>query len=328
MPKRPPANVPPNARYTFGTQSVCGTRRVNQDRSAVSERDGQLLMVLADGLGGHAHGELAAETLVKSVVKSFEREKGPRIADPAAFIVLSVVRAHSLINQRARESALIEDYPRTTAVVCLVQDGYAYWGHVGDSRLYHLRDGRVVARTRDHTTSEQMREEGLVSEQTIESLDWHGQLLRCVGGPTRPTVSLAEPSPLEADDLLVLCSDGFWHAFDHEELWQRLADMAPQDGLASMMAEGLRRMAQDCDNMSAIALRWHDSAPTHPPILSGYDIDQERLWAESERRARAAMAGTGESDPSSQQTEAKRSRAIRSTIEEIESFVDAVDKQL
>ena len=135
--------------YSLAQQSQIGARETNQDRIACVEANNAVLLVLADGLGGYARGELAAETFANSIVKSFNSASKGIISDPTTFIILSIMHAHSVINRRAKDEGITVSLPRTTGIVCLIQNGYAYWGHVGDSRLYLFHDQTVLFRTRD-----------------------------------------------------------------------------------------------------------------------------------------------------------------------------------
>ena len=156
-----------------------GTRAANQDRVAYSENEYGIFMVIADGMGGHARGDLAAQITVDSLIDSFNRQGQRRIDDPAAFIVLSMNFAHMAVNRMTRRKGLEANMPRTTCVACLVQNGYAYWGHVGDSRLYLFGDGDLLNRTVDHTTTDRLHQDGVVDENYQRLA--HGQVFRCIG---------------------------------------------------------------------------------------------------------------------------------------------------
>ncbi len=305
-----------------------GGRRSNRDRIAVAEREGAAVLVLADGLGGHAGGELAAQVLVDTITHSFERISEPLIADPATFIVLSVIRGHCAINHVCKGRYPLDDSPRTTVVVCLVQDGHAYWGHVGDSRLYVIRDGRVLTRTQDHSTSAQMRCNGIVSEETLRSLDRYAQLTRCVGGSRRPIVTLGDAMTLAPGDSILLCSDGLWRAFEDAELGRRLGGEPADRALEDLIGEVSQRVAGECDNISGIVMRWESGCAKSEPLVGAHPIDQDRLWLELDSRAKAHPAADKATSCERPHTERHRSRQLRSAIEEMESFVTELGKRL
>lgn len=310
-------------RYTLAHQSIRGARKHNEDRVAVAERDSAVLMVAADGLGGYAGGEIASEAMVETAVESFQKIRQPVIRDPSAFIVLTVMHAHRVVNKRAREAGIEVSLPRTTCVICLVQNGYAYWGHVGDSRLYHFRGNQLLSRTFDDSTSERMRRDGLISDDDMRTANWQGQLVRCVGGVKRPVITLGPETPLERDDMLLLCTDGVWRAFSNSQLVRQLRQENLEQMLADMLQSAERRMRRDCDNASAIALRWEDARTTAAPVYGGRvaQIDQEKLWRDAKLRAQEKRwLRTGEEEPPRDE--------IDLAIEELETFINEIERQL
>src|SRR3989338_1508549 len=120
-------------KYQITQFTLRGARRVNEDRVGYAERDNAVLIAVADGLGGHRGGEVAAEILVQTLMHSFQSLRQPVIQRPSAFLALGILQAHHAIIARAKASEPPIE-PRTTCVACLVQNGYAYWAHVGDSR--------------------------------------------------------------------------------------------------------------------------------------------------------------------------------------------------
>ena len=132
-------------KFTIYQESRVGKRRNNQDRLAHCYSREALLMVVADGMGGHLHGEVAAQIAVQYLTEAFQREAKPRLADPFMFLAGGLQNAHQAVQDYALAKHLPEpESPRTTCVACVVQDSIAYWAHAGDSRLYVLRDGRVL----------------------------------------------------------------------------------------------------------------------------------------------------------------------------------------
>lgn len=308
-------------RYRLIQHTLAGARRENQDRIATMEGDEAVLMVLADGLGGHAGGEQAASDLVETFGRAFQKAARPRVAEPSVFLVLSVLAAHRRINSRAqRRGQALE--ARTTCVACLVQEGRAYWVHVGDSRLYHIRDGVLLARTVDHTTVEQLHKEGVL--ETRKGKKIHRQLMRCVGGPQRPRVEVGPETPLRTGDTLFLCSDGLWQAIPEDRLVAQLARPELEESVEDLLIAAERRMRRRCDNLSAVTLRWEDAPGMATTSGAGpaREIDQDLLWLQLKGRAPAAATpppGAPQATPTSKRDEYSR------RIKELEEFVNNID---
>ena len=145
----------------YADLSLLGGREENQDRVAVAVAEHAALLVVVDGMGGHAEGARAAEVTLKTLLEAFWHTPQP-LFDPLGFLHLTLGRAHEEVVRIGLHLPL-EQRPRATCAVCLVQQGSAYWAHVGDSRIYLLRQGAVAARTRDHSHVELLLREGLIT---------------------------------------------------------------------------------------------------------------------------------------------------------------------
>ena len=311
--------------YSIAQQSLIGTRKSNQDRIGYAEKDNCVILALADGLGGYSAGDMAAEVFVDTVINSFEAVKQPVIADPAAFMIITVMHAHSLINRRAKQNGITASSPRTTGLICIVQNGYAYWAHVGDSRVYHFRDNRVLMRTIDHSTSEQMHQDGLIKEEDMNRNDMQGQLVQCIGGPQRPVVTLSAETPLKPNDLIVLCSDGVWRSFPGNDIARQLHHNDLEEALDLMLERAEKVNRKSCDNISVVCLRWEQRATTARPLYKGGypEIDQHKLWRQTLRKARVRKIDRKKRPlpPAKNRTE-----DLEQAIEEIESFINDIEK--
>jgi len=235
--------------------SRIGGRDTNEDRAAYVRSRESLLLVVADGMGGHAHGEVAAEIAVRTLAQGFRGEALPRLASPAGFLEEKLLAAHLAVVEQARADRL-DEIPGTTCVACVVQDGQAWWAHAGDSRLYHLRQGRVLARTRDHSLTRQVAELAGLTEEEAAAVAGRNVIYSCLGGYGRPELDLAPPVALAEGDLLLLCSDGLWGPFSDQELGAALAGPSLVRGLAQLAAEAECRNGYLSDNITAVALAW------------------------------------------------------------------------
>jgi serine/threonine protein phosphatase PrpC len=213
-------------------------------------------------------------------------------------------------------------HPRTTCVLCLVQNGYAYWAHVGDSRLYHFRNGQVLSRTHDHTVTEQMRIDGVITEEEMKHHPEKSRLLKAVGGPRTPTISLGAETMLARGDALLLCTDGLWEALSTEELAGFLKAGQIEEGVEEMLFAAELRMKQKADNLSAIALRWEDAITTALPLQSHGAGDADPRAMVEDSHARLA----GEKSQAGKQPAGDGRKSLESTIDELEAFLARFEK--
>jgi serine/threonine protein phosphatase PrpC len=246
-------------KYALAQETRIGARRINQDRIGCWSTDQCLVMAVADGLGGHLHGELAAELAVALLGAAFAQEARPRLADPGAFLGRALAAGHVAIQREAERRAL-SDSPRTVIVACVVQDGYAYWTHVGDSRLYLLREGRVVHRTRDHTVVQQLIDAGRIREEALATHPERNRLLQCLGGYNTPRPEPVERMRLARNDIVVLCSDGFWGPLTQRQMMHSMLSRKLDDALMELVTLAEHRAGRDCDNVSVLAMTWDDEA--------------------------------------------------------------------
>lgn len=235
--------------------SLPGNRQDNQDRVDVFVGNGAVLMVAADGMGGHTEGARAAEATVGTLGECFSDEGGA-VLDPQGFLTLALARAHSRVVELGQGLA-IDHKPRATCAACLLQDGGAFWAHVGDSRVYQLRQGRVHERTRDHSHVELLRREGLIGEGEMKTHPMRNYVECCLGGESPlPNMSVTARKRLRENDVLLVCTDGLWSGLDDEEIAGLGGDGPLSEMLAGLASNAIARNNPHSDNTSAAALRW------------------------------------------------------------------------
>ena len=229
-----------------------GGRKNNEDRMGYCYTRDAALFVLADGMGGHAEGEVAAQLALQTMAAQFQQQAQPTIKKPADFLSDSLLAAHHRIVRYAGEKGL-PDTPRTTLVAALVQKGHAIWVHCGDSRLYVVREGKILLRTRDHSYMEQGEFFAVKTENINRNV-----LFTCLGSPSRPVFDVSLPMRLQQKDRIMLCSDGLWGNLGDEEIASYLADVErPLSAeLPDMVEEALRRGGENCDNTTVLAMGW------------------------------------------------------------------------
>lgn len=300
-------------KYQVTSHTAQGGRKHNEDRVAYAEREGAVLLAVADGLGGHRGGALAAQILVDIALQSFRSVKLTQISKPSAFLGLILMRAHQAMLAIGRlQKPPIQ--PRTTAVLCLVQHGYAYWAHVGDSRLYHFRAGKVLSRTLDDTRVEQLRADGVLGENEMQAHPDKSRLLKCLGATSqRPDISFGAETPLYRADTLLLCTDGLWENLGPEEIAPCLKRPSLEEGVLELIEKADEHAQGGGDNTSAVALRWEDGVTSAPALqrLPLSESDQELLWMQASRMSGVAPRASTEDLATS----------MKSTIDELESFL-------
>lgn len=237
--------------------SLIGDREDNQDRVTIAATDKAALLVVIDGMGGHSDGSRAADTALKSLLESFHQMPLPMF-DPIGFLHMSLSRAHDDV-ARLGNGQSIDSRPRATVAVCLVQEGAAYWAHVGDSRIYHIRNGKVVTRTRDHSHVELLLREGKITEEELPNHPMRNFVECCLGGdPAIPEMTISGRHVLQPGDVILLCTDGIWANLRDADIAGFFRDDA-QELRAWLEALGRRAVQASSpfsDNSTAAVLRW------------------------------------------------------------------------
>jgi len=228
-----------------------GGREKNEDRMGYCYTRDAVLFALADGMGGHPEGEMAAQIALQTLASLFQVSAKPRIADPLVFLREGVMAAHHQLLGYAKERGL-SDTPRTTVVACIVQSGSAYWVHCGDSRLYLVREGGLQARTRDHSYSELQEALGKAAEGKVN----RNVLFTCLGSPGRPMIDTQGPIALQIRDRILLCSDGLWGVLDDAYITAQLTGRPLPDTVPDLVESALRAGGPKSDNVTVLALEW------------------------------------------------------------------------
>ncbi len=242
-------------RFTIFQESRKGSRKVNQDRIAYTFSRDTLLLVVADGMGGHAGGEIAAQIAVRLFIERFQQEAKPILKNPLKFLQDTMLRAHAALGSYANQFSMLET-PRTTCVCCIVQAGHAYWGHVGDSRLYLFRQGGLIGATKDHSKVQYLVDQGIIGADEVVSHPDRNKIFSCLGGLVDPVIDLSRRTPLRNGDIIFMCTDGLWSVFDQREVATWLTSTPILTTAPKMMREGEKRGGADGDNLSAIVVRW------------------------------------------------------------------------
>ncbi len=242
-----------------------GNRNVNQDRFAIIEKADTILLLLADGMGGYKGGEVAANIFILKMTEAFNNASVP-IENIDTFFDNAFDYAHlSIIEIGNQQTPSIQ--PRSTGVACLIQNGLAKWAHVGDSRVYLFRDNQLFTRTRDHSIVEELIQKGELKEEKRLTHPKLNRVTRCLGGLKKSVhVSIGDNTRLQADDYILLCSDGLWGSLSDEQITTQINTKQPLINKLLEMSEIAEKATYPkSDNISAIAYKFlSDDEDVHP----------------------------------------------------------------
>jgi PPM family protein phosphatase len=245
-------------KFTIYQNSRQGQRAHNEDRLAYSYSKESVLLVLADGMGGHRHGEIAAQLAIETLTDAFQRLAKPLLNSPAKFLTDHIQQVHDMIENLTLTQQLIES-PRTTIVAAIIQRGYLYCAHAGDSRLYHFRGNHLLFRTEDHSIVQSLYSRGLITKQEMAIHPYKNKIHNCIGGKEAPKIDLSNRMELIEGDTILLCTDGLWGCLKDTEIKKILnkyTDVA--EATNALMDAAEKTVNEHGDNLSAITLQWGD----------------------------------------------------------------------
>jgi len=251
-------------KYDISKTNRLGNRKSNQDRMGVVETEHAVLLVIADGLGGYEGGDLAADTVVDCAIRHFNSATFP-IRNPSAFINEIILRAQREVLSLA--SACNPPLKaKSTCVVCIIQDGFAYWGHLGDSRLYVIRHGEIIKRTIDHSKVEELFRKGLISEKEKYRHPDQNLITRCIGSESRrPQPTIAPVLPLQRGDIILMSTDGFWSPLPDKDIIAGLQKQNFNEAIDDLASDAEETSYPKSDNISVIGFRWLSTTEKKTP---------------------------------------------------------------
>lgn len=243
-------------RFSVFQISRKGGREINEDRMGYCYTRDAGLFALADGMGGHPEGEVAAQVALQTLASAFQREARPSLKNPIKYLQDAILAGHHQLLRYATEKGLV-DTPRTTVVACVIQGKTAYWAHCGDSRLYLVRGGELHSRTRDHSYTE--LQQTLAQVVPIDARFNRSVLFTCLGSPGKPVVDTQGPVVLRPGDRIVLCSDGLWSVVDDAVIVDMLSTRALSDAVPELVEQALRNGGTHSDNVTVLAVDWESA---------------------------------------------------------------------
>lgn len=217
-----------------------------------------VLALVADGMGGHAHGEVASQMAAQSVHYLFYR--GDQ-AVPAA-LAEGFAAANFAIHERSRSEPACAGMG-TTCTAVVIRDDRIWLGHVGDSRAYLIRDGEIRPISEDHSLVAELVRQGKLSEAEAQDFPDRHVLMRALGiaPQVEPTI-WQEGLPAQDGDVVVLCSDGLTDVVDKETICRTAARMPPYEACEALIQQALD--AGGPDNVSVGVLVVGATAQSEP----------------------------------------------------------------
>ncbi len=238
--------------------SKAGGRKVNEDACDYWSNSEACCCVLSDGLGGHYGGDIASKLVLKHVLDQFQTE--PNCNAKTIESLLHIGNSSITREQEANEKL---QQMRATAVILTIDtvSNLAFWGHVGDSRLYYFQQGKIISQTRDHSVSQRMVDAGYLKAEEIRSSPTRNQLYDALGNNEQFEADIiATAQPLQDNDVFLLCSDGLWEYVEENEMEQLVSNATSASAwLAVLEQQVLARGHKHQDNYSAIAIWCKDS---------------------------------------------------------------------
>jgi len=260
-------------RFTIFQDSKVGNRQGNEDRVGYSYSRDVLLMTIADGMGGHDMGEVAAEIAVSEITSRFQQEARNRLQRPFDFLVSAIQSAHRAIVSYADQKNMLE-CPRTTCVACVVQGGRAFWAHAGDSRLYVIRRGELIAKTQDHSKVQQLIDAGRITADAAARHPDRNKIYSCLGGVVPPQIDMGRDIRLESGDTILLSTDGFWAQIPPTLIGNMLMRQPITQLMPGLLAEAQRRAQGESDNVSVVAMTWENQEDDNFPDTRTMDEEE------------------------------------------------------
>ncbi len=245
-----------------------GDRKEQQDQVAIVPHPkgrGVILAVLADGMGGHTGGLLAAQQVIHTTRNNLDSFSA-REESAALMLAACINEAHMMI----KASRFInEKDPHSTAVMLLLQPGKVSWAHCGDSRLYRFRGEQLAFRSTDHSYVEQLLQQGFISAEQALVHPNRNILVTSLGGEDAPKIDVFEAEDLQVGDSFLLCSDGLWAYFSDAELGGVIATRSAREASALLIERARARANGSGDNVSLAILKLVEApAPEVKPTLS------------------------------------------------------------
>jgi PPM family protein phosphatase len=227
-----------------GVQTDVGcVREANEDSGRYTRpsdaehlRSKGILAVVCDGMGGHACGEVASQMAIEVINRSYYEDAAP----PTEALKRAIEAANAQVHAASLRDANLQGMG-TTCVALVLHDGQAFAAHVGDSRLYMLREGDLYQMTEDHSAVVEMVKHGIISADEARTHEDKNVILRALGtGPEVEVETWEHPMSVREDDRFLLCSDGLSDMVEDEEIRRTLLASADVHDACARLIEQAR----------------------------------------------------------------------------------------
>jgi len=256
-----------NLSLIFKAETHLGLKRsVNEDSFGTSSNSYGNLFVVCDGMGGHAGGAVASKTAVDCIIEYFQNHEGD---NPVQAIHESIKFANTQIFARAQMEPELQGMGTTCVVLLIQRDGKAYFGHVGDSRIYLMTGGKLVRLTKDHSFVQLLVDSGEITEEEAESHPKKNQILKALGidEHVKPEICSEAACPSKGD-IFLLCSDGLSGMTSESNILHVLKNESKSGYVSALIQLALDGGGKD--NITAIAVEVESS----PFTKTFYKVNQ------------------------------------------------------
>ena len=235
---------------TYRVFTSLGDREVNEDCVGEIKTSRGHNFVVADGLGGHGHGEIASEIAVSTSLKIFAGGNDTDVIEK------SFILSQKTILQEQEKNPELADM-KTTLVDLIIREDKATWGHIGDSRLYFFRGGKIRKQTLDHSVPQMLVNLGEIKPKDIRGHEDRNRLLRVIGSPwDKKSFEIEKEITIKNKDAFLLCTDGFWELVDEKYMQKTLKKSSTVEEWMDYLIKEVVRNGEsvNMDNNSAIAI--------------------------------------------------------------------------
>jgi serine/threonine protein phosphatase PrpC len=239
--------------------TAIGGRKTNQDALASAHEDGLSCFVVSDGTGGHQGGEVAAQLVTEGIIEKFRQEASFSARALRSYVDWAILK----VAQNKLGNVKQENMSATMATLLIDQSNHsALWAHLGDTRIYMFRDGKIRTISKDHSQTQRLVDAGYVEYAQIRQQPQRSVLFAAIGaeGETSPEVTM-EATQLQDGDAFLVCTDGFWEWVHEHEMEQSLAlthsSEAWLDEMNMIARHNIGASESSRDNFSAFTICVH-----------------------------------------------------------------------